>query len=186
MRATWGTGPIFGPDLDLAVNRLYTKAEPISNLHFPAPPGTPEPRRFLFICFFLHFYWQLCCLHTFTGLARANGGAFSLAVWSWCQVPDQTHIQTRPGVFTRRHTQRRGSLGIHFCTLHQLCAMHAGSPHTNGGQAAAAYWGTSAGALAVHRHWGYSTYTEMSSVVRCLLGKVFWGTCVPRSSHKPK
>ena len=70
--------------------------------------------------------------------------------------------------------------------LLQLCATRAGSPHTNGGQAAAAYWGIFAGALAVYWHWGYSTYTEMSSVVSCLLGKVFWGTGVSRSSHKRK
>ena len=143
MRATWGERPIFGPDLDLAVNRPDTKAGPFPTCIPQRPPGllqTGALSLHIYIyCIFIGSY--VSCIY-FTGPARARGRAISWGLLLWRYVPNRMHIQPQPGVHARQQRQQRCRLGIHVCTFTPaICHACGLTGHQRGADASSKFRG---------------------------------------------
>ena len=184
MRATWGARPIFGPDLDLAVNRPDTKAGPFPTCIYQRPPGTPEQRRFFFIYMFTAFlsaamFSYIHCI----GPVRAEGRAISLGFLLLCFVPSRIYIQPRSWVHTEQQRRQRCHIGIHFCAFApDFC-------HACGLTARQQAAGSSIkfGGL-LRRLWLSIGTWDIVPIQKCPVSssvfwlKVFWGTGAPRLS----
>ena len=142
MRATWGARPIFGPDLDLAVNRPDTKAGPFPTCIYQRPPGTPEQRRFFFIYMFTAFLFAAMFL-TYIALGP-QGPRAEPFLWAFCYcVLYQAGFIYSRGLGYIPSNKGDSAAMVAFTSAHlpQIFAMHAGLPRANKQPAAASNLG---------------------------------------------